>query len=160
MKKEIQSQPGVISILMLIAIAVGILGLATGNFTFPRVGFGRALIIILGFLVVSASVVRTLSTSICVGVERINIKTLGSSKFFTWQEFDSLNLSPTFFGSYIVQLKNSKSGKTLVPFTSTMRNHKDLVKSILEASTKANPSIKLNNLAIEAYGPPPFGYFE
>ena len=159
MEKEIRSKHNVISVAALVIAVFICIGYVVRLFNGTSTAIGRELILLIGVVLILSTLVNTISTSIVVHAEGIQIKKFGASKFYSWTEFDTLSLLPTFFGAYNVALR-MKEGKTIAPFIGAMGNNKELNKSIIEASVKANPDIKLDNLAIEAFGPPPFGYFD
>jgi len=102
---------------------------------------------------------RALNTVIIVAREKLVVSYFGKAHSYSWNEFSALRLVPTFFNTYNIQL-DLKSGKTITLLLSFIGNQKDLTKSIIEACVKENPSIELNRLSTEAYGSPPFGYFD
>lgn len=162
MEKEIKSKHNVISIFVLLTGSIGILVYAISLIDGTPIPLGTNIIIMVTLIVSGGGLAAAVFTSIFVTAESIQIKNLwfGTSKHYSWTEFDALWLTPTFFGSYNVGLRIKESQKMLTPMISLKGNHKELAKSIIEASVKANPSIELNGLAKEAYGPPPFGYFD
>ena len=100
-----------------------------------------------------------LTAKIKVSPQFLTYHSCWSKQTLIWEDFETVNAIPTFFGRYVIQVKHDNKRYSSL-MTAHFSNHDLLLKAITEVAYDANPDVKLNAWLEAEYGKPPYGIFK